>query len=74
MSHCRHSVALSLAMACVLTVSSAQQIFRSGVSLVLVDLRVIDKNYTSVSDLQAKDVEILVDGQPRAPRRVPVSR
>jgi len=66
MSHCRHSVALSLAMACVLTVSSAQQIFRSGVSLVLVDLRVIDKNYTSVSDLQAKDVEILVDGQPRA--------
>lgn len=43
-----------------------QQIFRSGVSLVLVDLRVIDKNYQSVADLTADDVEVLVDGQLRA--------
>ena len=66
MSHRWRPVIFPLAIVSALAVCSAQQIFRSGVSLVLVDLRVIDKDYTSVADLQAKDVDILVDGQPRA--------
>ena len=65
MSHRWRPAALSLAIVSALTVCSAQQIFRSGVSLVLVDLRVIDKNYRSVADLRPNDVEVLVDGQPR---------
>jgi VWFA-related protein len=58
-------VVLSLALLSALTVCSAQQIFRSGVSLVLVDLRVIDKDYRSVADLKAENIEVLVDGRPR---------
>ena len=65
MSHRWRPVALSLAIVSALAVCSAQQIFRSGVSLVLVDLRVIDNNSRSVPDLDVKDVEVLVDGQPR---------
>ena len=44
-------VAFALAVLLALGVCSAQQVFRSGVSLILVDLRVIDRNYRAVTDL-----------------------
>ena len=44
-------VAFALAVLLALRVCSAQQVFRSGVSLILVDLRVIDRNYRAVTDL-----------------------
>jgi VWFA-related protein len=66
MSHRCQPVALAVATLLALTVCDAQQVFRSGVSLVLVDIRVIDKNFRSVADLKPEDVEVLVDGQSRA--------
>lgn len=59
-------VAFALAVLSALAVCSAQRVFRSGVSLVLVDLRVIDHDYRSVTDLGVDDVEVLVDRQPRS--------
>jgi len=62
-SHLWRFVAVGIAIVAALAVCNAQQVFRSGVSLVLVDLRVIDKNCRSVPDLKAEDVEVLVDGR-----------
>jgi VWFA-related protein len=59
-------VVFALAVLLALAVCRAQQVFRSGVSLVLVDLRVLDRNYRAVTDLTSQDVELLVDGRPRA--------
>jgi VWFA-related protein len=44
--------------------SAAQQILRSGVNLVVVDMRVLSKN-RQVADLRSEDVTLLVDGRAR---------
>src|SRR3954452_21854203 len=57
----------AVAMACLSALgvsSSAQQILRSGVNLVVVDMRVLSKN-TQVADLRPDEVTLLVDGRPR---------
>jgi len=59
--------AAAVAMACLSALglsSSAQQILRSGVNLVVVDMRVLSKN-TQVADLRPDEVTLLVDGRPR---------
>ena len=57
----------AVAMACLSALgvsSSAQQILRSGVNLVVVDMRVLSKN-KQVADLGPDEVTLLVDGRPR---------
>src|SRR5689334_14226423 len=44
--------------------SAAQQILRSGVNLVVVDVRILSKN-KQVTDLRRDEITLLVDGRPR---------
>ncbi len=46
--------------------ASGQPIFRSGVDLITIDVTVVDGGGRQVTDLDARDFEVTVDGQSRA--------
>ena len=58
------SIALAVSLWPPAVRSSAQQILRGGINLVVVDMRVVSKN-KQVTDLRPDEVTLLVDGRPR---------